>query len=99
MLYVSKGMRRLASGVCDVDARLFDRAEIEALRIDELDDKDAEKVVVAEALRREDLRQAAEQLAQRGRLRLRRMIGGEEFEDVVADGGIALVDDGVAAAV
>jgi hypothetical protein len=42
-------------GVGDVDAGLLDRAEIEALRIDELHDEDTEEVFVAAAGEGEEL--------------------------------------------
>ena len=58
-------------------------------------------------LRREDLGEAAEKFAQGVGLRLRGMVCGEQLEDLVADvralfdgradGGVLLVDDGVAA--
>lgn len=49
--------------VGNVDAGLFDRAKIEGLGVDELDDEDAEEIVVSEVLRRENLWKATEKLA------------------------------------
>jgi hypothetical protein len=49
--------------VGNVDADLLDRAEIEGLGIDELDDEDAEQIIVSEVLGRENLREAAEKFA------------------------------------
>jgi hypothetical protein len=49
--------------VGNVDAGLLDRAEIEGLGVDELDDEDAEEIVVSEVLRRENLGEAAEKFA------------------------------------
>ena len=104
-----EGDETLAVGVGDVDAGFFDAAEIEGLGVDELDDEDAEEIVVAEIFGGEDLREAAEEFAECVGLRLRGVVGGEEFEDLIAeiwvllDGGadcwVLFVDDGVAAAV
>jgi hypothetical protein len=69
-----EGNETLRVGVRDVDAGLLDRAEIEALRVDELHDEDAEEVGVAE-VGRGDLRETAEEIVQRGGLRLRRVVG------------------------
>jgi hypothetical protein len=96
-------------GVGDVDAGLLDGTEIEGLRVDELNDEDAEEIVVSEVLWREHLREAAEEFAEGVRLRLRGVVGREEFEDLIAqvraafdagaDGRVLLVDDRVATAV
>ena len=104
-----EGDEALAVGVGDVDAGFLDGAEVEGLGVDELDDEDAEEIVVAEVFGGEDLGEAAEEFAQGAGLRLGRVVGGEELEDLVAevgvlfdagaDCGVLLVDDGVAAAV
>src|SRR6185437_13774645 len=85
-------------GVCDVNAGLLDGAEVEGLRVDELHDENAEEVGVAE-IGRGDLRETAEEVVQRGGLRLRRVVGGEELEDGLVDALFALVDDRITAAV
>src|SRR3954453_5814635 len=79
-----EGYQALSVGVRYVDAGLLDRSEIESLCIDELHDEDAEEIFVAERFGREDLGQATEQLAQGAGLRLWRVVGGKEFEDVAA---------------
>ncbi len=66
-----EGDEALGVGVGDVDAGFLDGAEIEGLGVDELDDEDAEEIVVAEALGGEDLGEAAEEFAQGAGLRLR----------------------------
>ena len=43
-----EGDEALAVGMGDVDAGFFDAAQVEGLGVDELDDQDAEKIVVAE---------------------------------------------------
>src|ERR1700743_3174772 len=104
-----EGDEALAVWVSDVDTGLFDATEVEGLGVNELDDKDAEEVVVAEVFGDEDLREAAEEFAEGAGLSLRGMVGREEFEDLAAevgvlldvgaDGGILLVDDWCATAV
>ena len=47
----------------DVDTGLLNRAEIKGLSVDELDDKDSKEIVVSEVFRRENLGEAAEELA------------------------------------
>src|SRR5258707_1073628 len=59
-----EGDEALAVRVGDVDAGLFDAAEVEGLGVDELDDEDAEEVVVAEVFGGEDLGEAAEEFAE-----------------------------------
>lgn len=49
--------------VGDVDTGLLNRAEIKGLSVDELDDKDSKEIVVSEVFRRENLGEAAEELA------------------------------------
>lgn len=49
--------------VGDVDTGLLDRAEIKGLGVDELDDENAKEIAVSEVFRRENLREAAEELA------------------------------------
>src|ERR1700679_2432804 len=104
-----EGDKAFTVGVGDVDAGLLDGTEIEGLRVDELDDEDAEEIVVSEVLWREHLREAAEEFAEGVGLRLRGVVGREEFEDLIAqvraafdagaDGRVLLVDDRVATAV
>ena len=59
-----EGDEALGVGVGDVDAGFFDGAEVEGLGVDELDDEDAEEVVVAEGFGGEDLGEAAEEFAE-----------------------------------
>jgi hypothetical protein len=104
-----EGNEAFAIGVGDVDAGLLDGAKIEGLGVDELDDEDTEEILVAEVFGCQNLRQAAQEFAQRAGLRLRRVIRGEQLEDLVsedgilldvfANSGVLLVDDGIAAAV
>jgi hypothetical protein len=63
-----EGDEAFAVGVGDVDAGFLDGAEVEAVGVDELDDEDAEEVLVAELFGGEDLGEAAEQLAEGGGL-------------------------------
>ena len=91
-------MSRCAVGVGDVDAGLLDGAQVEGLGVDELHDEDAEEVGVAER-RARHLREAAEEIVQRGGLRLRRVVGREELEDGFVNALFSFVDDRVAAAV
>ena len=49
--------------VGDVDTGLLDRAEVKGLSVDELDDEDSKEIVVSEVFRRENLGEAAEELA------------------------------------
>ena len=49
--------------VGDVDTGLLDGAEIKGLSVDELDDEDSKEIVVSEVFRRENLGEAAEELA------------------------------------
>ena len=49
-----------AIGVGDVDAGLLDGAGVKGVGINELDDEDAEEVLVAESLREADLWKAAQ---------------------------------------
>ena len=104
-----EGDEALAVGVGDVDAGFFDAAEVEGLGVDELDDEDAEEVVVAEVFgartcgrqqrssRRVLAWDCGEWLVEKSlKIWLRRL----GFCSMVgADGGVLLVDDGVAAAV
>jgi hypothetical protein len=46
----------------NVDTGLLNRAEIEGLSVDELNDENAEEIVVSEVFRRENLRKTAEKL-------------------------------------
>src|SRR5947209_18728138 len=65
--------------MCDVDARLLDRAEIERLRVDELHDQQAEDVRVTDVALH--ARQAAEQVLEPLRLLVGAERGGEELDE------------------
>src|SRR5882724_8863344 len=54
-----EGYQAFRIGMCDVNAGLLDGAQVEALRIDELHDQDAEEVLISERCGCDDLRQAA----------------------------------------
>src|SRR5260370_12604608 len=95
---VSVERNQAAIGVDDVDAGLFHGAHVESVRVEELHDEDAKDIFVAETRGSGNARQAAEQIAQGSRSGSRRMIGGEKFEEAIADSGLLFVDDGVARA-
>ena len=52
----------------NVDASLTDGAQIEAVRIDKLHDQYPEKVLIRKIAGSQQLREAAQQIAQRGRV-------------------------------
>ncbi len=56
-----EGDEALAVWMRDVDAGFFDAADVEGFGIDELNDEDAEEILVAEVFGDEDFGQAAEQ--------------------------------------
>ena len=86
-------------GMRDVHAGFLDAADVKSMRVDKLDDQHSEDILVAEFCRRSNFRQAAEEFTQRVRAGLRRMIGGEKFEEAVTDALLLFVDDRIASGV
>lgn len=86
-------------GMDDVDARLFDGADIEGVGIEEMDDEDAKNILVAELGGGGDLREAAEKFAKAGGAGFGGMVGGKQFEEAIADARLFLINDGVAGGV
>src|SRR5216684_7602702 len=74
-----------AIGVHDVDAGFFHGAHVEGVSVEELHDQQAENIFVTEARGSGNARQAAEQIAQGRGAGSWRMIGGEKFEEAIAD--------------
>src|SRR5258708_19571661 len=83
----------------NVDGGLLDTAYVEGVSVDELDDDDAKDVVIGDVIRDEHFRQAAQQFAQRSGAACRRMIRGEQFEQVIAHGEFLLVENRVRGAI
>ncbi len=83
-------------GMDDVNAGLLDAANVEGVGVEELNDEDAENILVAEFGGRGDSGEAAEEFAQRCCARLKRVSCGEVFEKAIADSLLFFVDDGVA---
>src|SRR5882724_8086167 len=83
----------------DVNAGFLDATNVKSVRVDKLDDQHSENIFVAEFGGRSDFRQAAKEFTQRVRAGLRRVIGGEKFEEAVADALLLFVDDRIASGV
>ena len=88
-----------AVGVDYVDAGFLDAAYVEGVGIDELHDDDAENIFVGDTVGDEDFGETAEKFAEGAGSAARRVVGGEEFEEIGADGGVLFVEDGVGGAV
>jgi hypothetical protein len=88
-----------AIGMGDVDASFFDGADVEGMGVEELDDEDAENIFIVEIGGSGDARKTAEEFAKTGGAGLGRVIGGEKFEETIADAEFFFVDDGVAGGV
>ncbi len=88
-----------AVGMDDVDAGFLDAADVEGVGVDELHDDDAENVFVGDVVGDENFGKATEKFAEGAGSAARRVVGGEEFEEIGADGGILFVEDGVGGAV
>lgn len=67
-----------------MDAGFLDRAEIEGLGVDELDDEDAEQIVISEVLRRENLGGSSREVRVERWLAIGGVVGREELEDLIA---------------
>lgn len=88
-----------AIGVDDVDTGFFDGADVEGVRIEEMDDEHTENILVAEVGGSGNAWEATEKFAEAGGAGFRRMVGGEKLEQAIADVGLFFVDDGVAGGV
>ncbi len=88
-----------AIGMDDMDAGLFDAADIKSVRVDKLHDQHTEDILIAEFRGRSNFRQAAEEFTQGIGAGLRRMVRGEKFEQTIADALLLFVDDRITSGV
>lgn len=83
----------------DVNACLLDAADVERVCIDKLHDYDAKNVFVVDVVGHENFGKATQKVSEGSGTATRRVVGGEELEEVVANCRILFIQDSVGGSV